>query len=395
MPLGARNRGRGEAVAATSPLNQALAIGVICVTCSLSLLAAILPEDRFDALYHRYDGGGVLIDGPSFLVRKQIGDSASVSVNHYIDSISGASIDVVTSASPYSEKRTENSVSVDWLRNKATMDVSATSSRESDYEANTWSFNISQDMFGDMTSVSLGYTYGKDEVGRRGDTAFSEAVNRQHYRIGVTQILSRNLLVDLAWETVTDEGYLNNPYRSVRYLDPSSPLGYSFESEVYPRTRDSNAFGVRALYHLPYRASLRGEYRWFDDSWGITAKTGEVVYTQPIRDRWILDLRYRHYRQTGADFFSDLFPSAGAQNFLARDKELSTFTNTAIGASLSYEFISGGKGMIERGSVTMSHDRLRFDYDEFRNIPAGGTPGEEPLYGFTAGVTQFYLSIWY
>lgn len=382
-------------MAATSPKTQALAFGVACVVCSLSLLGAILPEDRFDALYHRYDGGGVLIDGPSFLVRKQIGDSASLSFNHYIDSISGASIDVVTSASPYSEKRTENSVSVDLLRNKVTMDMSVTASRESDYEADTWSFNISQDMFGDMTSVSLGYTYGKDAVGRRGDAAFSEGVNRQHYRVGLTQILSKNLLVDLAWETVTDEGYLNNPYRSVRYLDPASPLGYSFESEVYPRTRDSNALGIRALYYLPYRATVRGEYRRFDDSWGIAANTYEISYAQPIRERWILDLRYRHYRQTGADFFSDLFPASGAQNFLARDKELSTFTNTAIGAGISYQFLSGGKGMIERGSITLSHDRLRFDYDEFRNIASGGVPGEEPYYGFTAGVTQVYLSIWY
>ncbi len=395
MPRAVRSRGRGEAVAVTSPKAQALAIGMACVVCSLSLLGAILPEDRFDALYHRYDGGGVLIDGPSLLIRKQIGDSASVSANHYVDSISGASIDVVTSASPYSEKRTENSVSVSWLRNKVTMDMSMTTSRESDYDADTWSFNISQDMFGDMTTVSLGYTYGKDSVGRRDDPAFSEGVNRQQYRVGMTQVLSRNLLLDLAFETVTDEGYLNNPYRSVRYLDPASPLGYSFEREVYPRTRDSNAFGIRALYYLPYRASLRGEYRRFDDSWGIAANTYEFSYSQPFRERWILDLRYRHYRQTGADFYGDLFPAAGAQNFLARDKELSTFTNTAIGAGISYEFLNGGKGLIERGSVTISHDRLRFDYDDFRNIPAGGIAGEEPFYGFTAGVTQLYFSLWY
>lgn len=366
------------------------------MACSLSILAAILPEDRFDALYHGYDGGGVRITGPSFLLRKQIGESSSVSLNHYIDSISSASIDVVTSASPYKEKRTENSVGLTYLRGKVMMDFGFGASREHDYDADTFSFGISQDLFGDMTNVSLGYTLGRDTVGRRGDPVFSEDVRRQNYRLGLTQILSRNLLLDLAWETITDEGYLNNPYRSVRYLDADSPLGYSYEPEVYPRTRDSNAVSLRLQYYLPYRAALRGEYRWFDDSWGIRADTYEIGYAHPLKERWILDLRYRHYRQTRADFYEDLFPFRNAQNFLARDKELSTFSSRAIGVGLSYEFLSGGRGLVDRGSVTVSYDRLRFDYEDFRDLSRTGfTAGEEPFYGFTADVTQLYLSIWY
>lgn len=371
------------------------ALVIAGMVCSVSILAAILPEDRIDALYHGYDGGGVRITGPSYMLRKQIGGSSSVAMNHYVDSISSASIDVVTAASPYSEKRTENSVGVDFLRNKVTMDVGASASRENDYDADTFSFNIGQDMFGDMTNVSMGYSFGKDTVGRRGDPAFSEDVRRQHYRVGLTQVMSRNLLIDLRWETITDEGYLNNPYRSVRYLDPDTPAGYAFEPEVYPRTRDSNAASIGALYYLPYRASLRGEYRWFEDSWGIRADTYEVGYAHPVRERWILDLKYRRYRQTSADFYGDLFSARSAQNFLARDKELSTFSSAAIGVGVSYQFLSGGRGFIERGSVSMSYDHLRFDYDDFRNLTRGGAPGEEPLYGFTADVTQFYFSLWY
>ena len=40
---------------------------------------------------------------------------------------------------------------------------------------------------------------------------------------------------------VTDEGFLNNPYRQVRFLDPVRCAGYSYESELYPRTRTSSA----------------------------------------------------------------------------------------------------------------------------------------------------------
>lgn len=67
--------------------------------------AGVLPEDRADALYHRYDGGGVTIDGPSLLVRKKFAEKYSVSANYYMDMVSSASIDVVTTASPYTETR--------------------------------------------------------------------------------------------------------------------------------------------------------------------------------------------------------------------------------------------------------------------------------------------------
>ncbi|MDH3515166.1 MAG: hypothetical protein OEM83_09910, partial [Gammaproteobacteria bacterium] len=32
--------------------------------------AAVLPEQRVDAMYHYYDGGGVRVTGPALLVRK-------------------------------------------------------------------------------------------------------------------------------------------------------------------------------------------------------------------------------------------------------------------------------------------------------------------------------------
>ena len=43
-----------------------------------------------------------------------------------------------------------------------------------------------------------------------------------------------------AFETIADEGFLNNPYRSVRYLDVENPAGFAFQPEVYPTTRTSN-----------------------------------------------------------------------------------------------------------------------------------------------------------
>lgn len=362
----------------------------------MSAPAGVLPEDRADVLFHSYDGGGVTIQGPSLLVRKQVADQVSISGNYYVDSISSASIDVVTTASPYEEERTQYSVGVDFLQDSWLMSANITTSEENDFDARTISFGISQDLFGDLTTVSLGYTLGDDVVRRRGDASFREPVRRQQYRFGLSQILTRNLLLGFSFESITDEGFLNNPYRSVRYVDSASPVGYSYEPEVYPRTRTSGAGALRLRYHLPWRASLHGEYRGSSDSWGIESDTFELAYTHRALNRWILETRIRTYSQTRADFYSDLFPRAQYQNFLARDKELSTFSSRTLRVGASYDVLRGGWRFIEKGSVSLFYDHIFFDYDDFldlRQMP--GTPGTEPAYSFRANVFQLFASFWF
>jgi len=375
---------------------RAMAILLVLLLGLMPLLAAVLPEDRSDALYHAYKGGGLEVNGPSILVRKQVGKSSSLSANYYVDSITSATIDVITAASPYTEKRTEKSVGVDYVFNKSIMSTGYTNSIENDFDAQSAFFNISQNMFGDLTTVSLGYARGWDVITKTGDPDFKEKANRQSYSLGITQVLTKNLLMAFNFQTITDEGFLNNPYRSVRYLDPTSASGYSFEPEVYPRTRTSNAAALRAIYYLPYRASVRGEYRYFSDDWGIRAFNAGVGYTHPIGGRWLLDFKYRYYDQSGADFYSDLFPYAQAQNYLARDKEMSSYSNQTIGFGVSYQIFPKGLRFIDKGSINLKYDYLMFEYDDFRNITKTGyAPGEEPLYEFTASVTQLFFSIWY
>jgi hypothetical protein len=363
---------------------------------SLPTGSAVLPEDRADVMYHGYDGGGIEVNGPSVLVRKSIGSSLSVQGNYYVDTISSASIDVVTSASPYDDERKEKSLALDYLRNKTLMSLSYTKSDESDYNARTLSLSVSHDLFGDLTSVSMGYAVGEDEIGNNTDPAFKETADRKNFRVGLTQILTKNSLLGLNWETITDQGYLNNPYRSVRYR---TDQGTSTQAELYPNTRTSNALAVRLRYFLPYRAALGGEYRRFRDTWGISAINYELSYTHPLMDSWVFDIKYRYYEQKGADFYSDLFPYADATNFRARDKELSTYSSTTLGFGVSYEFVSGGWGFIDRGSLNLSYDYLKFEYDDFRDLrvhkESNVVVGEEPLYSFDASVWKAYLSIWY
>lgn len=358
-------------------------------------LAGVLPEERADALFHSYEGGGVKVNGPSILVRKNVGNSTSVYGNYYVDHVSSASIDVITQGSPYKEERKENSVGIDFLSGEIAMNLGYTNSEESDYSANTASFTVSQDVFGDLTTITMGYARGWDTVMKNGQADFSEDTSRNNYRLELSQVLSKSSVAGVTFEAVSDEGYLNNPYRSVRYLDPSSPVGYSYQPEIYPRTHTSGAIAVQARYYLPYRAAVHGEYRRYADSWGIEAYSTQIDYAHPVGPAWIVDLKYRLYRQTAADFYSDLFPSASAQNFLARDKELSAMTDTTVGIGIRYEITPRARHVIDKSSVNLYFDHIRFQYDDYRDTTTGGSVGNEPVYGFSANVLRLFLSIWY
>ena len=366
---------------------------LLLVICS-DLFAAVLPEERADLLYHNYNGGGVEIDGPSLLVRKNLGSSVSLGLNHYVDSVTSASIDVVVTASPYTEERTENSVSIDYLQDKSTMSFGYTKSEESDFDATTYSVAVAQDMFGDLTTVSIGFAFGDNTIGQNGNDDFEEEATVRSYRLDLSQIFTRDLVMAFTLETITDEGYLNNPYRSVRYLDSGSENGYSFQPEVYPETRTSTAFAVRGNYFLAQRAAVHAGVRLFEDSWGIDATTYEFGYTLPYEQAWIFEARLRLHEQTSAEFYSDLFPFQDAQNFLARDKELSSFSSTSIGLGASYDF---GRAWtwVERGSLNLELDWIHFDYDDFRDLTESGDVGNEPLYTFNARVTRIFMSFWF
>jgi hypothetical protein len=384
-----------EAIGMTQPKDKRLgALTTIAGTLVASASqGAVLPDDRADALYHRYEGGGVTIDGPSLLVRKKFAERYSASASAYMDMVSSASIDVISTASPYTEERKQGTLAFDMLEGKTQYSVSYTLSDESDYTANSATFDVSQDMFGDLTTLSFGFSQGWDEVRKNGDPAFEEDVDRRNYRASVSQILTSKLMASLNYEVITDEGFLNNPYRSVRYVDDSNPRGFSFQPEVYPRTRTSNSVSVGARYFLPYRAAVHGEYRFFTDTWGIDANTLAAGYTHPWGDRWIFEAGVRWYDQSAADFYSDLFPRADAQNFLARDKELSTFTNMMYSVGATYELPK--LSWLRKSTVNLYVDYLQFDYDDFRDVTAGGTVGAEPLYSFDANVVRLFFSGWF
>jgi hypothetical protein len=379
-------------------------------TCAALLLmratsADVLPDDRADLFYSKYSGGGMDIAGESVLVRKKVTEDLALEAKYYVDKVSGASVDVLSQASVIKDERKQKSGTVEYMHDKTTYSLSFINSVERDYKSNTTHVSLSQDMFGDLTTLTLGWGRTRDGVGENDGTAFKPVIvwlghaESQTYDVGLSQILTRNLITGLNFEVITDDGFLSNPYRSVRYYDETNAKGYSLASQVYPDTRTSTAVQVQAKYYLPWRAALTGSYRYYNDTWQLTGNTYELDYTHPIANIWILEGRLRYYKQGHASFYSDIFPYAGYQNFEARDQDLAASENYTIGAKATYAFLPDGWKIFKRGTATLDISRVTFHYLDFRDIRDYGLPqyqpGEEPLYHFNATMFQIYMSLFF
>lgn len=340
--------------------------------------AVDLPEDRADLMYHSYIGGGVVANGPALLVRKSAGDDFSFSASYYVDTVSNASIDVVTTASPYHEQRVETGVGAQYVHRDSLISVSATNSREPDYVADSASIDVSQDMLGGMTTLKLGYTRGWDTVEKHGNPTFSQPAEHWQYRLGVTQVLTPRWLASLNLEAISDEGYLASPYRAARVFGAYVP-------EVDPSTRTSRAAALRVVGAVGENGSVRVDYRYFWDTWGIHGRTLELGYAQHVGPRWMVDGSARYYSQNHAVFYSNDFSSA--MTYMSRNRQLSTFDDVGLSLKASYSAYKVPAQLEIK--VSGAYQRMQFHYDDFTDLRPGANG---KLYSFGANVFELFVS---
>jgi hypothetical protein len=342
--------------------------------------AVDLPEDRADAMIHVYDGGGVRATGPALLVRKKLNDSISLNGTYYVDMVSNASIDVVTTASPYKETRNEYSLGADYVYQDALITLGTTRSREPDYISNTTNLDVSEEVFGGLTTVSLGFSRGSDQVGKK-DVGFFDIATHWKYRVGLTQILTPRWLMSANAEAISDSGFLGSPYRAARVFGATV-------AERNPRTRSSRAIKISSLYDISdvvgagARHSVRAEYRYFWDNWAIKAHTLELGYNRYFGDKWLAEGFFRYYKQSAALFYSD--NAQTETTYVSRNRQLSAFNSVGLGGKVAYTVKNvPGKYDIK---LNGSYQYMRFKFNDFTDVRTGS------LYAFNANVLQLFVS---
>lgn len=335
--------------------------------------AVDLPEDTVEALYHSYNGGGVNATGPALLVRKRLNDKISLSASYYVDAVSNASIDVVTTASPYRETRTEYGFGTDYVYRDSRVNIAASSSKEGDYSANRLGMDISQETFSGMTTVSMGFTRGSDQIGKTGAAEFAESAGHWQYRLGLTQILSPRWLASVNMEALSDSGFLGSPYRVARVFGAAV-------AERTPRTRSARAVKFRVNGDLGARNAIHLDYRYYLDTWDIKAHTVEAGYSQHLGSKWLLDGWLRQHRQDKALFYSD---NANTEtSYVSRNRQLGTFDSMALGAKAAYTTgLFADKHVV---SLNAAYEYTQYRFADFTDVRTA-----KP-YAYNASVFQFF-----
>jgi hypothetical protein len=317
-------------------------------------------------------------------VRKSLADRVSLTGEYFVDMVSNASIDVVTTASPYHEVRNEGAVGADYVTRDTLISAHLDTSHEPDYVANTGSLDLTQDTFGGMTTVTLGFTLGSDKVGEKG-VGFFDTARHWQYRAGVSQLLTSRWVASAALEAIDDSGYLGSPYRVARVFGAAVP-------ERDPRTRESKALKFNVVGDItptaqdgaaePARQAMHVSYRYFWDTWGIRASTLEGGYARYFGPRWQADFSLRYYQQTHALFYSDNAP--GEALYISRNRQLSTFHDIGLSAKATYTLkdVPGHYDVKLNGAF----EYIDFHYQDFTDIRTGSP------YSFAAKILELFVT---
>lgn len=128
------------------------------------------------------------------------------------------------------------------------------------------------------------------------------------WQLGLTQVLSRRLLLQGQYFGGHLNGYLTDPYKRISYVSGTSgePLpGMGTWTERRPDRRTYHGLALGLLAALPGGLAWRGEGRLFRDDWSILATALDTRLDLPLprTPEQGLTVHARYYRQSAAWFY--------------------------------------------------------------------------------------------
>lgn len=251
-----------------------------------------------------------------------------------------------------------------------TFSAGLTFSGEYDYTHIGANFKLARDFNNRNSTVSLALAVARDELDPEGGapTPLSSMldvgdlsnrigeVDKDVFDVvaGFTQVINRNLLLQVNYSFSDSSGYLNDPYKIVSLVDPVSgdPVPrvptpgvdgpsheYLFESRPDGRTKHS--LYAQTKYYMDGRV-LDASYRFMTDDWDIDSHTIDLRYRWPFGSGNYLEPHVRYYTQSHAEFY---YPSIDSSlplpAYASADYRLGEFDAITVGLKYGWETASG------------------------------------------------------
>ena len=188
-----------------------------------------------------------------------------------------------------------------------------TYSTEDDYKS--WIYGLQTALSLDQrnTKLTLGLSRVSDDISSNADSSFAGELDGVTVAVGLEQVLSPRVTFGLSYQLSYLDGFLGNPYRSVRFMVGSQAP--TREDPPSHRVRH-NATGRIALAIPATGTAIHLLHRAYIDSWDVAAITPELRIYQMLGSSSVLRLRYRFYAQTSASFAqeSGIYPGSAVDH---------------------------------------------------------------------------------
>jgi hypothetical protein len=292
---------------------------------------------------------------------------------YLVDVISAASPDVVATASPrWSEVRHAGTIGGRYRRGQSAVAANATTSYTPDYLALAGNAQLSRDLDDRNLTLTAGYGYGHDVIGRAGTSlsVFSRELDYHVISAGASRVVNPSLVVGVFADVIVERGDQSKPYRYVPVFAPeaASQVGRGAPAASVSALR----IQARPIEQLPLareRASLTGRVAWrlagstvrveervYGDTWGLRASTTDVRWLFDAGPRVILWPHLRVHVQDGVGFWRRAYTGTAHDLPALRtgDRELGPLTNLGAGGGLRVAL--GGPGRVEDWVLTTTLD---------------------------------------
>jgi hypothetical protein len=238
------------------------------------------------------------------------------------DVITGASVDVRTSASPrgYTEVRQGLALGTTWRPQAGTaLAFRYTPSWEPDYESETFSASATDEWMGHRLTTIIGVRGSFDRIGRVGSSRDTwRSLDTGGLELGLGWVFSPRTVGHVTVETQLARGFQASPYRFVR-------VGGFGVPEQAPDARERFALAAGLRHALGRRWFAAASVRFYDDSWSVASHAEELDFSwAAVRDRVVVGASARFYGQSAASFYRSeyAFAPGGIPSLRTADKLL-------------------------------------------------------------------------
>lgn len=301
-----------------------------------------------------------------------------------VDTVTSASGQTSTSGGKMTDRRLQVTGGAGWNDGGGhALNIGTAYAAERDYQSLGVRTNGSYDLFERTTTLLGGISYTSNSVGTVLDPTFHRSMWELGWSVGIAQVLTPNNALRLRYDGSDSEGYQASPYRNVRFGDWTTTTGPNgqimFQNtlgsadglpETEPTKRVRHAGVLEWVHALSDNVALHLEGRVGRDTWGVQSEAGGIEL-RVAEASWRMQLGYRYYMQSAADFFLDKYTQpSNMYTYYTSDKELGRQVGHIGNFDLATVLMSpsqpGDTRLLLDGRVVVLH----YDYPGFLLLPS-------------------------